>query len=108
MHEYLLRRAIRRSEPLGGVPILSPGGAVLVRHLPSIRLRENYVGTRELRGSAPVPATSSVERQNRRTPPQGFVEGLNNKIRVIQQRAHGYRDEAYLRLKILTAFLPRK
>ena len=38
----------------------------------------------------------------------GFVEGLNNKIRVIQRRAYGYRDEEYLRLKILTAFLPRK
>lgn len=37
----------------------------------------------------------------------GFVEGLNNKIRVIQRRAYGYRDEEYLRLKILTAFLPR-
>jgi transposase len=38
----------------------------------------------------------------------GFVEGLNNKIRVIQRRAYGYRDEEYLRLKILTAFLPKK
>lgn len=38
----------------------------------------------------------------------GFVEGLNNKIRVIQRRAYGYRDEEYMRLKILTAFLPRK
>ncbi len=37
----------------------------------------------------------------------GFVEGLNNKIRVIQRRAYGYRDEEYMRLKILTAFLPR-
>jgi len=37
----------------------------------------------------------------------GFVEGVNNKIRVIQRRAYGYRDEEYLRLKILTAFLPR-
>lgn len=37
----------------------------------------------------------------------GFVEGLNNKIRVIQRKAYGYRDEEYLRLKILTAFLPR-
>lgn len=37
----------------------------------------------------------------------GFVEGMNNKIRVIQRRAYGYRDEEYLRLKILTAFLPR-
>ena len=38
----------------------------------------------------------------------GFVEGLNNKIRVIQRRACGYRDEKYLLHKILTAFLPRK
>jgi transposase len=36
----------------------------------------------------------------------GFVEGLNNKIRVIQRRAYGLRDEEYLRLKILTAMLP--
>jgi len=32
----------------------------------------------------------------------GFVEGLNNKIRVIQRRAYGLRDEHYLSLKILT------
>jgi transposase len=32
----------------------------------------------------------------------GFVEGLNNKIRVIQRRAYGLRDEEYLRLKVLT------
>jgi transposase len=36
----------------------------------------------------------------------GFVEGLNNKIRVIQRRAYGLRDEQYLRLKILTCMLP--
>jgi transposase len=36
----------------------------------------------------------------------GFVEGLNNKIRVIQRRAYGLRDENYLRLKILTCMLP--
>jgi transposase len=36
----------------------------------------------------------------------GFVEGFNNKIRVIQRRAFGMRDEEYLRLKILTAGLP--
>ncbi len=36
----------------------------------------------------------------------GFVEGLNNKIRVIQRRAYGLRDEEYLRLKILTSTLP--
>jgi len=36
----------------------------------------------------------------------GFVEGANNKIRVIQRRAYGLRDEEYLRLKILTCMLP--
>lgn len=36
----------------------------------------------------------------------GFVEGLNNKIRVIQKRAYGLRDEEYLRLKVLTCTLP--
>ncbi len=36
----------------------------------------------------------------------GFVEGLNNKIRVIQRRAYGLRDEEYLKLKVLTASLP--
>lgn len=37
----------------------------------------------------------------------GFVEGLNNKIRVLQRRAYGLRDEEYLRLKVLTSMLPR-
>ncbi|MGH8611513.1 MAG: ISL3 family transposase [Gammaproteobacteria bacterium] len=37
----------------------------------------------------------------------GFVEGLNNKIRVIQRRAYGLRDEQYLRLKVLTCMLPK-
>lgn len=36
----------------------------------------------------------------------GFVEGLNNKIRVLQRRSYGLRDEEYLRLKILTCMLP--
>ncbi len=36
----------------------------------------------------------------------GSVEGLNNKIRVIQRRAYGLRDEEYLRLKVLTCLLP--
>ena len=36
----------------------------------------------------------------------GFVEGLNNKIRVIQRRAYKLRNEEYLRLKILTCMLP--
>lgn len=35
----------------------------------------------------------------------GFVEGLNNKIRVIQRRAYGIHDEEYLRLKVLTCML---
>jgi transposase len=37
----------------------------------------------------------------------GFVEGLNNKIRVIQRRAYGLRDEESLPLKILTCMLPK-
>jgi transposase len=36
----------------------------------------------------------------------GMVEGLNNKIRVLQRRAYGYRDEEYMKLKIIAAFLP--
>ena len=36
----------------------------------------------------------------------GFVEGLNNKPRVIQRRRYGLRDEDYLHLKILTCALP--
>lgn len=35
----------------------------------------------------------------------GVVEGMNNKIRVIQRRAYGLHDEEYLRLKILTCML---
>ena len=35
-----------------------------------------------------------------------FVEGLNNKIRVIQRRAYALRDQEYLRLKVLTCMLP--
>jgi hypothetical protein len=38
--------------------------------------------------------------------PLGFVEGLNNKIRVLQRRPYGIRDEEYLRLKFLTCMLP--
>ena len=37
----------------------------------------------------------------------GFVERLNNKIRVLQRRAYGLRHEQYLRLKILTCMLPQ-
>lgn len=35
----------------------------------------------------------------------GFVEGLNNKIRVFQRRAYGLKDEEYLKLKVLTCML---
>jgi len=38
--------------------------------------------------------------------PLGFVEGFNNKIRTIQRRAYGLRDEEYLAVKILTSRLP--
>ena len=38
--------------------------------------------------------------------PLGFVEGLNNKIRVLQRRAYGFKDEEYLRLKVPTCCLP--
>ncbi len=36
----------------------------------------------------------------------GFAEGFNNKIRVIQRRTFGLRDEEYLALKIRTLGLP--
>lgn len=36
----------------------------------------------------------------------GFVEGLNNKIRVLQRRSYGLPDEEYFRLKVLTCMLP--
>ena len=36
----------------------------------------------------------------------GFVEGLNNKIGVIQRRAYGLHDEEHLKLKVLTCMLP--
>jgi transposase len=39
--------------------------------------------------------------------PLGFVEGFNNKIRAMQRQAYGFRDEEYLRLKILSCMLPK-
>ena len=33
----------------------------------------------------------------------GFMEGLNNKIRVIQRRAYGIKDQEYLMLKVITS-----
>ena len=35
----------------------------------------------------------------------GFVEGLNNKIRVIQRRAYGIKDQEYLMLKVIASFI---
>jgi len=48
---------------------------------------------------------ASFCRPENKAVPLGFVEGLNNKIRALQQRAYGFRDEEYLRLKILTCML---
>ncbi len=36
----------------------------------------------------------------------GIVEGLNNKIGLLQRRAYGYQDDDYLNLKGVAAFLP--
>jgi len=35
----------------------------------------------------------------------GFMEGLNNKIRVIQRRSYGIKDQEYLMLKVITSFI---
>jgi len=35
----------------------------------------------------------------------GVMEGLNNKIRLIQRRAYGIRDKEYLMLKVVTSFI---
>ncbi len=37
----------------------------------------------------------------------GFVEDLNNKIRLMQRRVYGFRDQEYLLLKVLTSMLPQ-
>ncbi|MFC6840904.1 hypothetical protein [Xanthomonas theicola] len=34
------------------------------------------------------------------------MEGLNNKIRVIQRSAYGDRDEDYIKLKVIASVLP--
>lgn len=49
----------------------------------------------------------AFSRHENKQVPLGFVEGFNNKIRVIQRRAYGLRDEEYLKLKILTSMLPK-
>ena len=50
---------------------------------------------------------ASFCRPENKAVPLGFVEGLNNKIRMLQRRSFGFRDEKYLRLKILTCSLPK-
>lgn len=50
---------------------------------------------------------ASFCRTENKSVPLGFVEGLNNKIRSLQTRAFGYKDEEYLRLKILTTSLKK-
>jgi transposase len=50
---------------------------------------------------------ASFCRTENKSVPLGFVEGLNNKIRTLQRRAFGFRDEQYLRLKILTTSLKK-
>ena len=35
----------------------------------------------------------------------GFMEGLNNKIRVIQRRSYGIKNLEYLKLKVITSFI---
>lgn len=35
----------------------------------------------------------------------GFMEGLNNKIRVIQRRIYGIKDQEYLMLKVISSFI---
>jgi transposase len=71
--------------------------------LPTLRPFEKFATLIEKHWNGIVPYCEPRNKVN-----LGFVEGLNNKIRVIQQRAYGYRDEEYMRLKILTAFLPKK
>ena len=37
----------------------------------------------------------------------GFVEGLNDKIRVTRRRWRGLRDQQYFHLKVPTCMLPK-
>ena len=77
--------------------------------LPRLPIRETRLG--EDAWAAPFLAwveQLAAEGEYIQTPGEalGFVEGLNNKIRVIQRRAYGLRDQEYLRLKVLTCMLP--
>lgn len=54
-----------------------------------------------VRGQATTPVIFSEHKVS-----LGLVEGLNNKIRILQRRTYGYRDADYLKLKLVAAFLP--
>ena len=71
----------------------SDGGAVDLNLIPAAMIERNWDGI-----------AAYCRPENKVS--LGFVEGLNNKIRVIQRRAYGLRDEEYLRLKVLTCMLP--
>ena len=67
--------------------------------------RRKQRGIKDHNGENPSPQGTGYS-PGRNKVSLGFVEGLNNKIRVIQRRAYGLRDEEYLRLKVLTCMLP--
>jgi hypothetical protein len=54
------------------------------------RLRKNFVGTRELRRSARVPATSSGERHTRRTLPQDAQKGCPARPQRAKRRSRTF------------------
>ena len=57
--------------------------------------------------AADVAATSGVAANRPKNEVSlGFVEGLNNEIRVSRRRAYGLRDEERLSLKILICTFP--
>ena len=72
--------------------------------MPSRAVRDARCGTRT-RTRIPERLSSpgiAAYGQPENTVALGFVEGLNNTIRVILRRCYGLRDEEYRRLKILT------
>ena len=71
---------------------------------PSIPIFRNEINALEdFRGGVKVARDFAPYSQPTHKIPLGFVEGFNNKIRVLQCRAYGLRDEEYLKLKILTS-----
>lgn len=61
-------------------------------------------------GSEAVPPLPPITRPNRPAPASVFGQQATfgrNKIRVIQRRACGLRDEEYLRLKVVNCVLPK-